>query len=348
MSLAKKRLYAWLMAVMLLVQMFPAQAFAAEPVYSDSFTLQGQMGAAALTAAYTHTADFYAHDGTTLITTVTDIPDGSKLSTIAPAPPARTGYTFTRWTPAETYLTAPASTNFTFVAQYTAQDNYYLNIRYLYDIDDSQAAPPYTGVYTYGDSYSAVSPAIMGYMLVNPGTESTISGTAGTSLGGSTALDYTVYYTVDTGTPYKVEHWFQDLTGPGYTRDDSRTENLFAVSGARVTVNSLSVTGFIPQVESQIVTVAPDGSTVVKLLYDREVYVITYDTSGGTFIPPFTGRYGTPIPSVPDPTRSGYTFAGWDPMPAIGSPMTQSLVPPGAVGSRPGQLHRHVLAGERL
>lgn len=317
----KRKLTALLLAVLLIVQTLPLQALAQEPVYSEGLTLQEWMGDAALTAAYTHTVNFYGHDGTTLVATLTDIPDGTRLSDIAPAAPPRDGFTFTRWTPAETYLTAAASDTFDFTAQYTATDDYILNITYLYEVDNSQAAPPYTGVYAFGDSYQADSPDILGYELQDP-AQATISGTAGTSLGRATALDYTVYYTVNTGTPYRVEHWFQGLTGTGYVRDDALTQNLLATSGARVTVNSLDVEGFIPRETSRQVTVAPDGTTVVRMEYDRKVYVITYDTSGGTYIPPFTARHGTAIPTVADPTRSGYAFAGWDQ--ALPATLTQS------------------------
>jgi len=42
-------------------------------------------------------------------------------------------------------------------------------------------------------------------------------------------------------------------------------------------------------------------------------YTITFDTDGGSAIDPISGYAGDPVPAIDDPTKTGYTFTGWDP-----------------------------------
>ncbi|MFR3993092.1 MAG: InlB B-repeat-containing protein [Angelakisella sp.] len=41
-------------------------------------------------------------------------------------------------------------------------------------------------------------------------------------------------------------------------------------------------------------------------------YTITFDTAGGSEVPSITQDYGTAITPPAAPTRTGYTFVGWD------------------------------------
>ena len=56
----------------------------------------------------------------------------------------------------------------------------------------------------------------------------------------------------------------------------------------------------------------PAENLTVTAQWTVNQYTITFDTAGGSAIAPITQDYGTPITAPADPTREGYTFAGWD------------------------------------
>ncbi|NMA18481.1 MAG: Cna B-type domain-containing protein [Clostridiaceae bacterium] len=309
MKIRTKKFFVLLLTILLMWQVLPFQVMAEPPeiIVSDPVNLQGNLGngvRGGAKAVY-HTVHFKKHNGDDL-ETVNNVLDGTKLSEIAPEAPVREGYTFVQWSPPETYITGETASTFEFIAQYRSTNLYELNIKYEYE-NGSPAALSYMATYAYGETYSVDSPEIVGFEV----DIANISGTAGTTQGGATELNYTVTYTASTGTPYRVEHYKQNIYDDEYTIVGTDTQTLNATTGATVTVNSKDYTGFIAQTPTQEATIAPDGSTVVKMYYDRISYILTFDTAGGTFIAPFQGRYDAAIPPVADPTRTGYTFAGW-------------------------------------
>ena len=56
--------------------------------------------------------------------------------------------------------------------------------------------------------------------------------------------------------------------------------------------------------------VATDLPLTAKWQINR--YTITFDTAGGSEVAPITQDYGTTITAPANPTKTGYTFAGWD------------------------------------
>lgn len=62
------------------------------------------------------------------------------------------------------------------------------------------------------------------------------------------------------------------------------------------------------------VIVAPDGSSVFPLFYDRNRYTVNYDANGGTLGSNevrTTVTYGSLYAVMPSATRAGYTLLGW-------------------------------------
>lgn len=71
-------------------------------------------------------------------------------------------------------------------------------------------------------------------------------------------------------------------------------------------------TGYTFSGWSEIPATMPDHDVEVNGSFTVNQYTITFDTDGGSAISPITQDYGTPITAPGNPTKTGYTFAGWD------------------------------------
>ena len=170
-----------------------------------------------------------------------------------------------------------------------------------------------------------------GITLTNPTREGyTFAGWTGTGLTGATDSvtiakgstgnrSYTATWNANGDTAYTVEHYQQNLDG---TYSLVETENLTGATDSMVTATVKAYEGFThnPAVEGTLLsaTVAGNGSTVLSVYYDRNTYTVSYDLNGGTVgedvQTQFEGiRHGDTTPTIDDPARTGYIFAGWTP-----------------------------------
>ena len=62
----------------------------------------------------------------------------------------------------------------------------------------------------------------------------------------------------------------------------------------------------------EIPTAMPAGDMTITAQWQLNRYTITFDTAGGSEVPSITQDYGTAITAPANPTKTGYTFAGWD------------------------------------
>ncbi|MBP3586196.1 MAG: InlB B-repeat-containing protein, partial [Paludibacteraceae bacterium] len=129
-------------------------------------------------------------------------------------------------------------------------------------------------------------------------------------------------------TPYVVEHYRQALDGT-YPAALKEVENFTGTTASDVTPAVKSYTGFAaPPTETK--AIAADGSTVVVYQYQRQSYTLTWVTDGDALKGTYTKGsvlYEAPITPPDTPTKTGYTFAGWneavaDKMPATNKTYT--------------------------
>lgn len=115
-----------------------------------------------------------------------------------------------------------------------------------------------------------------------------------------------------TGTPYEVHHYLERLEG-AYPYVPHEKDNLRGETGAWTAAAAKSYDGFTPMGFAQEMIKA-DGSTVVKIFYTRNSYLLTYkdSLSAGVYASQ-TYKYGAAVTAIADPTKTGYTFTGWSP-----------------------------------
>ena len=107
-------------------------------------------------------------------------------------------------------------------------------------------------------------------------------------------------------TQYTVER-YQEQLGGGYVNTES--EKLTGTTESEAAVPVKEYPGFHEK-SAEKKTIAPDGSTVVKVYYDRNEYTVMFNLDNGTENVVQTYKHGADL-HAPTPARSGYTFKDW-------------------------------------
>lgn len=182
---------------------------------------------------------------------------------------------------------------------------YRIDVSYV-DESGNEIAPRVSIAVQDGQSWSQASPTLGGYTLVDPG-QATLSGVAG---GDVHDLSFTVAYRQQTA----VYHVVTELEAEGgyyIFSDETRT----GIVGQSASVAPPAISGYhcVTTGSDLSTTVTSDGQATVTLRYDLDTrgYGIYYVTNG-SYVPAQTGEPGTAIVAPANPTRTGYTFAGWD------------------------------------
>ena len=182
-----------------------------------------------------------------------------------------------------------------------APSTYVITIKYQF-ADGTQAANPWTATVATGSTYTqdVASPAIVGY---KPDPDVV-------HVDASETRTYTVTY-IPAEVDFTVKHYQQNVSDDKYTLVDTETKKGYTKSPVGEDLASTDYEGFYSLLYDATMEIAADGSTVVEIYYDRYYYLMNFDLDGGYGVEPIYARYGAAI-SVGQPTKPGYTFAGWD------------------------------------
>ena len=200
----------------------------------------------------------------------------------------------------------------------TERDTYSIVINYVF-ANGNNAANPWTATIAKGSNYShtVTSPSVVGYTPDLAEVEINITDIQADKT-------YTVTYK-PAPVDFTVKHYQQNLDDDNYTLADTETKTGYTESTVGDGLKK-SYDGFTGLLYDTTTKIAADGSTVVEIYYDRNYYLLSLNLDGGYGAEPVYARFGAPV-SVSNPTKPGYTFAGWNPaipatMPADGGTYT--------------------------
>ena len=228
-------------------------------------------------------------DGGTEIPAITQ-DYGTRIT--APAAPTKTGYTFDGWDE-EIPVTMPAK-NMTITAKWTV--NQYTITLMVDDVDQITIHDD------YGADISQYIGAINkeGYNFIGWAKEDGTLFTQTTMPAENLVLHacwgvnkYTIMFDTDGGTEIApiIADYDTAITAP-----------------AAPTKEGYTFAGW----DKDIPVTMPAENVTIKALWNINQYTITFDTDGGDYIAPITQDYNTAVTAPAAPTKTGYTFAGWD------------------------------------
>ena len=204
-----------------------------------------------------------------------------------PEAPAKEGYTFTGWN-TEVAETVPAN-DVTYEAVYSI--NQYT---IMFDTDGGSEIAPITGDYATAVTAPA-NPTKTGYTFMGWDKEipTTMPAENVTIKAQWQINQYTITFDTDGGSE------IAPITGDYATA---------VTAPANPTKTGYTFMGW----DKEIPTTMPAEDVTIKAQWQINQYTITFDTDGGSEIAPITGDYATAVTAPANPTKTGYTFMGWD------------------------------------
>ncbi len=285
---------------------------------------------------------FLAQDQTIL--SLVDKKEGSKVETL-PEKPFRAGYRFIGWRDNETKEIVTADTlvtkDMTVEAEFASISIYKVTIQYFYNNNDTSGQEVIFKTEVY-----ELEAEGMPYRITTPVSTEIKSGLAPGAIYYTSrpiidiqsedlsrldkedgnvdhALTIKVAY-IPYNSEYKVHYKLKDLDGTGYTDIETETYRGIIGSTIRPEVRNYSYANFE---KTDSLELTESSGQEVDVYYTRKEYTLSYNTNGGSYIPPQTGLYNAKVNLTrTNPTRQGYTFDGWyDNANFTGSPISDSV-----------------------
>ena len=163
--------------------------------------------------------------------------------------------------------------------------------------------------YTYTKTYTVkIDPTAVdaeqydGYYPLNGPTTLTVKG--------SNDEDVTIDFPIPAGkvTLQKYDLAINYKYADGTEAKPTHTESL--TYGSSYSVASPLITGYTAD-KLTVSGSMPDSDVTVDVTFTAKDYTVTYESNGGSTVPSQTVKYNETANKPADPTKSGYTFAGW-------------------------------------
>ncbi|MBO4677098.1 MAG: InlB B-repeat-containing protein, partial [Oscillospiraceae bacterium] len=144
-----------------------------------------------------------------------------------------------------------------------------------------------------------------GYTFVGWNTKADGSGTAYTDKAKVNLTENTVLYA-----QWKVDqHTITfDTAGGSEIAPITADYGTAVTAPAAPTKTGYTFSGWSPALPATM----PAENMTVTAQWTINQYTLTFDTAGGSAVAPITADYGAPVTAPAAPTRTGYTFDGWD------------------------------------
>ena len=235
-------------------------------------------------------------------------------SATAPAAPDVDGYRFIGWDQKFDNVTEDLNVKASYVK---IGDKVTYTINYQFS-NGTAASQPWVAQLEVGTEYSntIASPEITGFTPDQPSVE----------FSGTVEVDKTITVTYSgVEIEYTVQHMLQNAENEEYTLDSANTETKTGTVGLMTAAEEKTTYDGFHALQISQARINADGSTVVNVYYDRNIYRLTWNTDGGSYEQPVDIKYGATIGNSDNPTKLGYTFKGWEGIPEDGKMPSHDL-----------------------